>query len=111
MSSPTDIRLALPKADRRRIAFGVRDESKVLGTQIRQRFHALRSEMSRLGEMILSDHDSELLANQLRWIADSIDELRVLDRDYRTLTHDIPWRELITLSGKGLSRSRQPGDD
>lgn len=111
MSEPTDIRLALPRADRKRIAADINREGKELAKDIRLHLRSLRSDLSLYAETYLSDDDSQHTAARLRWLADQVDELTRLGREYRVLTHDVPWRELLTFRGKPLSRSRVRDDD
>lgn len=102
----TDIRLALPLEDRKRIAFGIREEGNVLARDIRTHFHSLRGQIPLAAEGYLSGKDNHHVAGQLRWLADRLDELEAMGEEFRALTHDVPWRELLTFRGKPLTRDR-----
>ncbi len=102
----TDIRLALPKEDRKRIAFGIRSEGTVLAKEVRAHFHSLRSLVPLAAEGCFSGKNNHNVAGQLRWLADRLDELDTMGQEFRMLTHDVPWRELLSFRGKPLDRGR-----
>jgi hypothetical protein len=111
MSEPTDIRRALPKADRLRIALGLRVEGDALAKEIRSDFRYLRTEIASHcgGYLIYADRSN--LGARLRWLADRLDELDRIGEQYRLLTNDVPWQELLTFRGKPLARNRGPERD
>lgn len=108
MTEPVDIRLGLPRADRKHIALGLRDEGTALAKELRSHLHALRGNVAGFADTWPAHEDAVSLAEQLRWLADQVEELGRRGNEYRALVHDVPWRELLTLSGRGLSRNRPP---